>query len=618
MKNPIDDNREKNIWQYLTKDDRPWRRRLLQAGCAFFLCVFSWIVFGPIDFYFRNAEGMSFTFGDLLPPILLLALGCWVLPTLLLSVLRGRLFDYVTCGVFAIGFASFVQRNFLNPSFPLMEGKEIIWADYYSQMAINVVVWLVLLSVPFVVRYFVSKKNADSSWPKVQSVASAILAVICFISLLPNISSPYLTLKSVTDREIETLLHDHRFEVSSQGNTIVLMLDATSGQLTEEAMDEYPEFYETFKDFTFYRNYSYGYSQTYPSLTSIMTHQPFELYLDGSPYLKEAWSSDRTRAIYDAFHAAGYENYFYSPISNLCSGSGDLTGIADNWGLGSTQSVDKMELLRQMIKVSVFQFTPLALKPLFWSATADFDQIVYNGAAIMKNWRFYDLIHSEGLTIQDHSKAFIWNHIYGAHPPLDTDEYGQKTEVRREESDLKVQVAGTLRGIEEYLVQLKKLGVYDDANIIVMGDHALTWTYPITRHPGALMMIKTGGESHDEMVWNQAPVTHQELMPTILKLSGIDPTQFGEDFSKTFYDIDENAERERTCFVMAKDSLYPYEEDTTYNVMREYRYTGHVDDFLMSRQQENGQDLLEGQAVPNRENEIYPVAVYLVQDNPNE
>ncbi len=616
MKNLPGDNRDGEIArQPVPKDTRPWKTRLLQASPCVFLCVFSWAVFGPVDFFFRNAEGLSFKFGDLLPPSLLLALICSALIILLLSCFRGRLFDYMVCGVFAIGFASFVQRNFLNPAFPLMEGKAIDWSAYYSQMIVNSVVWLVLLAIPFVARHFILQAKSGVSWTKAQSVLSTVLAGILFVSLFPYFSSPAFTLGSVRDYKIQLLLPDERFTVSTQGNTIILILDATSGQLAEEAMDAFPEFYDAFKDFTFYRNYSYGYSQTQPSLTSIMTHHPFEMYMNHHFYLNEAWNTDKTRAIYGALHTAGYENLFYSHRGNFGSGS-ELMGIADNTSSGSANSVHTGELLRQMMKVSAFQFVPLALKPLFWGSTADFEEIVSsNNGDMMRNWRFIDLLQEQGLTTQDHSKAFIVNHIYGAHPPLDTDEYGRRMEQQSEESYLKIQVSGALRGVEEYLAQLKELGVYDDANIVVMGDHALTWTYPITRNPGALMLVKESGESHGEMVWNQAPVTHLELLPTLLHLSGIDPAQFGEGFDNTFYDIDENAERERTVFVMAHDALYP-EAEAGYNVMREYHFTGHVDDFLMSRQQENGHDLLEGQAIPQGEREIYPVAVHLPQENP--
>ena len=103
----------------------------------------------------------------------------------------------------------------------------------------------------------------------------------------------------------------------------------------------------------------------------------------------------------------------------------------------------------------------------------------------------------------------------GAHDPLQTDEHlavsPETTKVR--------QLRGALRIVELLLAKLVAAKLYDDAVIVVIGDHTEFYA------PENLAFIKRRGERRRELFFNAIPCTTADVAGTVLK--AVDPAFAG-------------------------------------------------------------------------------------------
>ena len=151
-----------------------------------------------------------------------------------------------------------------------------------------------------------------------------------------------------------------------------------------------------------------------------------------------------------------------------------------------------------------------------------------------ENHRYYGHLTEERLKADDKSNYYIFQHLSGAHN-YNIDENCQL----KEESTLEETAKGCMVLVEEYFNQLKELGVYDDATIIVTSDHGGP------RDSQVVFFMKNANETHDEMLVSSAPISLSELQATIAQAAGIDYTPYGPAVS----DISPEQPRERTVWV---------------------------------------------------------------------
>ena len=101
--------------------------------------------------------------------------------------------------------------------------------------------------------------------------------------------------------------------------------------------------------------------------------------------------------------------------------------------------------------------------------------------------------------------------------------------------------------LREYFDQLKALGLYDDATIIVSADHGYFECFQ------AAFLIKTPGQSFETMQVTSAPVAQEDIMPTLLWAAGEDYSDYGT----TVFDWSEGDTRVRTTSVWGYMRGYP-------------------------------------------------------------
>ena len=85
--------------------------------------------------------------------------------------------------------------------------------------------------------------------------------------------------------------------------------------------------------------------------------------------------------------------------------------------------------------------------------------------------------------------------------------------------------------------------------------------------PQPILLIKEKNSKRTEMMMNSAPVSHKELMPSILKYAGLEY----DDYGKCYEDYSENEKRKRTLGYLSEGHSY-------YNF---YEYEGDESDLLL-------------------------------------
>ena len=92
--------------------------------------------------------------------------------------------------------------------------------------------------------------------------------------------------------------------------------------------------------------------------------------------------------------------------------------------------------------------------------------------------------------------------------------------------------------IREYIAELKAAGAYEDATIIITGDHA----NPVSDHDDVAaprltaLLVKEKGQSGTALKESKAPVSQENLIPTIIKSTGV---KASTDYGKAYSEIGE-------------------------------------------------------------------------------
>jgi phosphoglycerol transferase MdoB-like AlkP superfamily enzyme len=100
--------------------------------------------------------------------------------------------------------------------------------------------------------------------------------------------------------------------------------------------------------------------------------------------------------------------------------------------------------------------------------------------------------------------------------------------------------------INEYLKEMKRLGVYKDATIVITGDHASPEdkVVNVTDPYLTALYVKESGKSVGTLKTSKAQVSHDDLWPTIFKSENL-PNAFG---GVSMFELNQNDNRQRQYF----------------------------------------------------------------------
>ncbi len=487
----------------------------------------------------------------------LIFIGILFVCTVLLSILPQKVYSMVISTLFTVSIVGYLQVMFLNKNLDLLGVKPDGYRVPPVQGIINLVIWLIVLSGVIVLAI---KKS--EIWKKVVLYLSLLLVGMQSVAMISLVATAP---KEAYERAkgSERLDGKNQYTVSADKNIIVFVLDYFSSLYLQQMLEVYPDGADCLHDFTYYSNADCTYYGTFPSLAHMLTGCEVDTTVSIAEWCRNIWNDESTVGFYQELQANNYKTNVYTTDTNVLTSSNGC-GILRNRISNITNEprevqVDTGLLLKTLTKMSCYRMAPDLLKPQFYTNVSEYSLIVEDkGEGILQtNSDFYAKLQENGLKADDSSHYFIFQHLIGTHE-FNTDANGNY----KEKTSVEETARGCMTIMEGYINELKRLGVYDDATIIITADHGGDWKEDLQ----VVYFIKQPGETHDKSPVTNAPISHCDLLPTVAQMAGLDYTKYGNSIN----DFSQDEQRERTIWVRTADPDFP--EEVYYG----YTYTGDI------------------------------------------
>ena len=335
-------------------------KRILPVGV---FLVFTVFFYGPLSLYLPNAQEFWFDLKSLLSIINLVSIVIFICICLVGIMLPNKLNGFYTMLLFGIALAAYIQGNFINLNYGVLDGTGIDWAKYKTYAVVNSLIWIICILLPFIVAFILKKMKKDSG---------TIYLIILYASLfftaiqIPALISQRISYTPGYKGNL-SVTTDEMFSVAKNDNTFVIIVDTYDEMYFAQYMISHPEYEEQFQGFTHFENTLTAAARTIVALPAMFTGQPFLKDTTYSQYLKNTWSKEN---VFRSYHDAGYDTRVFTTSDYF---SDDTIDYIDNFTSDSSLDNPKI-LLQKVYKLTGFKFVPHVLKKKFEMETKEFDE----------------------------------------------------------------------------------------------------------------------------------------------------------------------------------------------------------------------------------------------------
>lgn len=523
-----------------------WKRRLtLSLLCSLTapLLLFA----GVFEIFAANKDQFDFALGDFLPPMILMCVGLSALLFVATFFWKRRVYDGVFAFVFSLTLAGFLQGTFLNIGVDSLMGDGFGSGVNVGWMMGNTLIWLAVIAGCVAGVFLISRKVRDTVYTVVVIALVMMLGTQGVNILVTGLTTDVTAPPQNPDEEVHYILTQKDiYEVSSKDNVVVFVIDRFDRNYAEYAMKTYPEAFEFLDGFTYYEDYLSLHMRTWPASPTMVTGLDMDFNKETvEQYTERAY---RTSPFLNALKQNDYQVKIYVDDYYCYRDAAVFDGVADNLYKTNAEYVvnDPMTLSKRLLNMSLYRVSPMIAKSAFDLSSDSFEGFVEYVAPedkyVLKDAYLYDKIMEEGVSVQSKDNNFAYIHLAGCHPPYAIDEKGDALTEKWKDNDESASRAlrGDLLIIEEYIKGLKAADAYEDATIIIVGDHpspvGLTpEVYGDNRLPTEPrltgLFVKRAGESGTPMKKSDAPVAQCNLIPSIIESAGIKTDiDFGEPY----------------------------------------------------------------------------------------
>lgn len=503
------------------------------------------LVFEPNQLILNNLAEFKIPYFDFLVATVLIALITTLVYTITsVLVLSDRLFRVFGALLFGILLAGYIQGNFMNGEMNIMDGSLQTWS--LQTKLINSVMWIVIVLVSVFLNFQKAKR-------KIGRVCQAVCIYLC---LTQAVSLVYMVFSADFHSKGDEFLitASHALELDDENNVVVFILDWFDRQIMDQILEKDPEFERELADFTCYVNASSRYAFTGQSIPYMLTNVEWEKGMSDKQYAEYAYQNGSLLG--DIYSRGGYSIGVYTGSQYVAAPAKELL---INYSKDVKIRLRHEQTMYTMSKASKYKMAPFVIKRAFNYATSDIGDIISNSGIWKTNddILFHEMIDWRGLSVtknDGYNGAFRFYHMKGAHLMYTMDE-----EFRRIVGDGGSQLGqsrGSMKIVYEYIDNMKKLGVYDNATIIITADHGQNTHVGIgssdqsdivlTSSP--ILYVKLPNEHNDRVKYSYAPVSHTEFAATVINAVGLSTDIYG----RTFEQIPEDEDRERVFTYVGK------------------------------------------------------------------
>lgn len=472
---------------------------------------------GIFELYVTNSQELEFALTDVLGGILLLTLALTGIFLAVLLPLRGRAFDVALAVVAWLSLMCFLQGNFLNIGVSSLAADGMGMKVHPLWEVGNGILWVAVLT-GLLLLVLLIKKSSIREWVRMGLTFAfvLVLGVQTVGMLTTTLTHDPFAPKDVKDRYI--LTEEHMFEVSSKDNILIFVVDSFDADYVSDVMQDDPTFFDGLDGFTYYSDNLSWYTRTFPAAASMLTGIKNDFSMDAADYFDHAYG---TSPFLRDLKANNYKVNLYIDDYYAYRDAAPLLDVADNVSRvedGYTVE-DKGLLIMHMLGVATYRYMPIPLKRVFDLSTESFKGFVkYNGVDhplyVSDDVELFQRLKSNGLTVQDEQNGYMFIHLEGCHTPYRMDENGNATGVATSTSTTK----GCMKMIYAYMDELKRLGLYENATIVITGDHPGRFKdYENVPHPTlTALFFKPSGHSDMPLIYDDRPVSQDLLLPSLV------------------------------------------------------------------------------------------------------
>ena len=522
---------------------------LWRLGLSFVVSVFFVVTVYTMPSYETlagNQTSLVFGLKDVWQPIAVATCIAVVVLTLVISLLKGRVFNVVLAALFAFGLCCYLQAMFLNGGIPVTDGREIDWREHRFTAIWTLAIWAVVIGA------------ALWAGVKHRRIATGVITVLsASLILVQGVAiGSFFSDMAIADEKQNAAdavaANDYRitdkglFTVSPNSNVIVFVLDTYDTTDMMQVMRDMPEVKDRLAGFTWFKNSVGSMSPTRYGAPYLWTG----IYPEADQPLEE-FIVDRFKknTFLDDLGDAGYSIGLYTDtIGDMLLTDEERRNLIYDKTInikapesGSVLLVDTKGILKTTLLCSLYRNLPWFAKPFFYYTTDGMNQSMvverYVGDSeveapyVMDDALWYESLKQRGLSFEEGSNgvgAYRYIHLDGTHGPYVLDEYGGKPGTL---TTVEKQACGSMRMVLDYIDELKRLDAFDNSTIIITADHGIwfeSYPGPLPWLSSALMLVKPANQpDNQELQVSNAEIIAHDIFPTIIEAIGGDSQKYG-------------------------------------------------------------------------------------------
>lgn len=532
---------------------------------------FSFFVAGPLGFFFSEANRGFFEdnniYVHMIVPLTVIAAAVFtVILAAILILATGKMHTVMISVITWLLVCGYLQTLLFNGWINglIADGNE---ASVMPGAGIpNLLFWIVLGVL------IIGAPLAKGKLKKIAGVAKMVVVYLLVLVFAMQGAGLLETVLSAPEEKENTafLSSDNLFDVSRNDNVVVFVLDRFDYEYYQAVLKENPTFFDDFDGFTSYVDNISLYARTYPAITSMLTGVENDFSSTRIDYFTKAYT---TSTFIDDMIAGGYDVNVYSSSWYVYDDANEIGDLANAVDAGDTAQLDDpMGLLSALMTYSVYKYCPDVFKPIISISTNTFSSFASQATGsemyVIDDEKVYSEFTKQGITEKDKNN-FTFLHLRGCHYPYNIDE--NCVNVGDGNSTLVKQTTGVFKFVREYIAELKAMGVYEDATIIITGDHAnpVYDTKDVQSAKNTALLVKEKGQYGTAFKESEAPVCQANFIPEIIKSSGVTPSV---DYGKAYSDIAENE-------AVTRKYLFEKDVEGDRDEIVEYEITGSARDF---------------------------------------
>lgn len=555
------------------------KRKIAPSLLAGFSLPVTLFLYGPFDLFAQNRAEFLFTLYDFLFPCLIITFICGIVLSAIAILLRKTAYRVYTAVLFWVSVMLFLQGSYLNFGYTALTGDGVTEAAPPWLVVTNAVIWASTLAITVicVLKLKSVKKN-------LKTIVSFCLALILFMECVGTVTVSFKDDIFASQEDIlsqgndsisaKILTTENLTTLSENNNVVVFVVDRFDASYYRKIVSDAPELLSELNGFTYYSDNISLYPRTFPAITYMLTGAEKSGDTQRLDYFKEAYkNADNLRYLNDNGYGINVytaDYYAYDNASVMAEYTQNVTSYT------SMRITDKAQLIGSMIAFSAYRYFPFFLKgSVDFISTSSFSSLVEFSSDSDEekystdNKRVYEQLTSEDFTLTNEAGRYTFLHIDGCHGPSKYD--AQFNEVEGNNSNILDMATQSFAIINRYIREMKRLGVYDDATIVITGDHAaaISDSKPVEGARVTTLLFKSSGAVNSDIIENKAPACQGDIWKTIFASEGLDIPE-GCD-GENLLTVSEAAERTRR-YVFHRMNGNTAEEI-------EYKIIGNANDF---------------------------------------